>query len=63
MPVINFTYDELFKQLGCTLDKKELIDILPMISSDVESYDEEEVKGLYYKRFDSLLELKNIIEN
>ncbi len=25
--------------------------------------DEEEVKGLYYKRFDSLLELKNIIEN
>ena len=44
MPVINFKYDELYKQLGKTLDNDELINILPMISSDVESYTDEEVK-------------------
>ena len=48
MPVINFTYEELFEQLGKTLDKEELINILPMISSDVESYDEEEVKVEFF---------------
>ena len=35
MPVINITYEELFEQLGEELPKDELINILPMISSDV----------------------------
>ena len=48
MPVINFTYDELFKKLGKELPKDELINILPMISSDVEGYDEKEVKTEFF---------------
>lgn len=48
MPVINFTYEELFNQLGEELDKDELINILPMISSDVESYDQKEVKAEFF---------------
>ena len=48
MPVINFTYEELFKQLGEELPKDELINILPMISSDVESYDDVEVKAEFF---------------
>jgi len=48
MPVINFKYEELFKQLGQEMPKDELIDILPMISSDVESYDDEEVKVEFF---------------
>ena len=61
MPVINFTYDELFKQLGCTLDKKELIDILPMISSDVESYDEEEVKAEFFPNRPDYYSIEGIV--
>lgn len=48
MPVINFTYEELFNQLGKELPKEELINILPMISSDVESYDDTEVKAEFF---------------
>ncbi len=48
MPVINFTYEELYKQLGAELPKDELINILPMISSDVESYDDTEVKAEFF---------------
>jgi len=48
MPVINFTYEELFNQLGEELDKDELINILPMISSDVESYGQHEVKAEFF---------------
>ncbi|MCD7781617.1 MAG: phenylalanine--tRNA ligase subunit beta [Methanosphaera sp.] len=48
MPVINFTYDELFSQLGQEIPKDELINILPMISSDVESYDDEQVKVEFF---------------
>lgn len=48
MPVINFTYDELFKKLGKELPKDELINILPMISSDVEGYDDNEVKTEFF---------------
>jgi phenylalanyl-tRNA synthetase beta chain len=61
MPVINFTYDELFKQLGCTLDKKELIDILPMISSDVESYDETEVKAEFFPNRPDYYSIEGIV--
>ena len=48
MPVINFTYNELFEKLGKELPKDELIDILPMISSDVEDYDENDVKVEFF---------------
>ncbi|RAP54321.1 MAG: phenylalanine--tRNA ligase subunit beta [Methanosphaera sp. rholeuAM130] len=63
MPVINFTYEELFKQLGCTLDKDELIDILPMISSDVESYDEEEVKAEFFPNRPDYYSIEGIVRS
>lgn len=61
MPVINFTYDELFKQLGRQLPKDELIDILPMISSDVESYDDEEVKAEFFPNRPDYYSIEGIV--
>ena len=61
MPVINFKYDELFKQLGKTLDKEELIDILPMISSDVEYHDEEEVKVEFFPNRPDYYSIEGIV--
>jgi len=61
MPVINFKYEELFKQLGQEMPKDELIDILPMISSDVESYDDEEVKVEFFPNRPDYYSLEGIV--
>lgn len=61
MPVINFKYEELFKQLGQDMPKDELIDILPMISSDVESYDDEEVKVEFFPNRPDYYSLEGIV--
>ncbi|KUK74547.1 MAG: Phenylalanine--tRNA ligase beta subunit, partial [Methanobacterium sp. 42_16] len=36
MPVIKFTYTDLEELLNRSMDKDELIDMLPMIGSDIE---------------------------
>ncbi len=61
MPVINFTYNELFEQLGETLPKDELIDILPMISSDVEYYDDVEVKSEFFPNRPDYYSIEGIV--
>ena len=43
MPVITFKYQDL-KDLGITIKKDELINTLPMMSSDIEDFDDEEIK-------------------
>lgn len=43
MPVITFKYQDL-KDLGINIKKDELIDTLPMMSSDIEDFDDEEIK-------------------
>ena len=43
MPVITFKYQDL-KDLGIDMEKDELIDTLPMMSSDIEDFDDEEIK-------------------
>lgn len=48
MPVINFTYDNLNQLLGTSIDKEELIDLLPMIGSDIEDYDEENLRVEFF---------------
>lgn len=48
MPVINFTYQNLNELLGTSIDKKELIDLLPMIGSDIEDYDDENLKVEFF---------------
>ena len=63
MPVINFKYDELYKQLGKTLDNDELINILPMISSDVESYTDEEVKAEFFPNRPDYYSLEGIVRS
>ncbi len=48
MPVINFTYQNLNELLGISIDKGELIDLLPMIGSDIEDYDDENLKVEFF---------------
>lgn len=48
MPVINFTYENLFEALGTSMDKEELVNLLPMIGSDIEDYDDENLKVEFF---------------
>ena len=48
MPVITFEYDDLYKILGKEIKQDELIDLLPMISSDIEDYDDNEIKVEFF---------------
>nr|WP_294999417.1 phenylalanine--tRNA ligase subunit beta [uncultured Methanobrevibacter sp.] len=47
MPVITFKYKDL-KDLGIDMEKDELIDTLPMMSSDIEDFDDEEIKVEFF---------------
>lgn len=47
MPVITFKYQDL-KDLGIDMDKDELIDTIPMMSSDIEDFDDEEIKVEFF---------------
>lgn len=47
MPVITFKYQDL-KELGIDMDKEELIDTIPMMSSDIEDFDDEEIKVEFF---------------
>lgn len=48
MPVINFTYKDIDEALGQKIPKNELIDMLPMIGSDIEDYDDENLKVEFF---------------
>lgn len=48
MPVINFTYQNINQLLGTSIDKGELINLLPMIGSDIEDYDDENLKVEFF---------------
>ena len=47
MPVITFKYQDL-KDLGIDMEKDELIDTLPMMSSAFEDFDDEEIKVEFF---------------
>ena len=47
MPVITFKYQDL-KDLGIDMEKDELIDTLPMMSSDIADFDDEEIKVEFF---------------
>ena len=47
MPVITFKYQDLI-DLGIDMEKDELIDTLPMMSSDIEDFDDEEIKVEFF---------------
>lgn len=48
MPVINFSYEYFNKVLGKQIPKEQLIELLPMIGSDIEYYDDENVKVEFF---------------
>lgn len=48
MPVINFSYEYFNRVLGREITKEELIDLLPMIGSDIENYDDETIKVEFF---------------
>ncbi|HMK53690.1 MAG TPA: phenylalanine--tRNA ligase subunit beta [Methanobacteriaceae archaeon] len=60
MPVINFTYQDLEELLGTEIDKKELLDLLPMIGSDVEGYDDENVKVEFFPNRPDYLSVEGV---
>ncbi|MDI3484488.1 MAG: phenylalanyl-tRNA synthetase beta chain [Methanobacteriaceae archaeon] len=47
MPVITVEYEDL-KELGVDISKEKLIEILPMMGSDIEEFDEESVKVEFF---------------
>ena len=47
MPVITFKYQDL-KDLGIDLEKDELINTIHMMASDIEDYDDEEIKVEFF---------------
>lgn len=47
MPVITFKYQDL-KDLGINLEEDELINTLPMMASDIEDYNDEEIKVEFF---------------
>jgi phenylalanyl-tRNA synthetase beta chain len=60
MPVIKFTYQNLEELLGTSLDREELLELLPMIGSDVEGYDEEEVKVEFFPNRPDFLSVEGV---
>jgi phenylalanyl-tRNA synthetase beta chain len=48
MPVINFSYEYFNQVLGREIPKDQLIDMLPMIGSDIENYDDEMIKVEFF---------------
>ncbi len=60
MPVIKFTYTDLEELLEMEIDKDELIDILPMIGSDIEDYDDEEVKVEFFPNRPDYLSVEGV---
>lgn len=60
MPVIKFTFTDLEELLKMEIDKDELIDLLPMIGSDIEDYDDEEVKVEFFPNRPDYLSVEGV---
>ncbi|HHY00060.1 MAG TPA: phenylalanine--tRNA ligase subunit beta [Methanothermobacter sp.] len=60
MPVIKFAYTDLGELLGQKINKNELIDLLPMISSDIEDYDDHEVKVEFFPNRPDYLSVEGV---
>lgn len=48
MPVITFDYQDLYKILGQEIPKDKLINLLPMIGSDIEDFDDEKIRVEFF---------------
>ena len=59
MPVITFKYQDL-KDLGIDMEKDELIDTLPMMSSDIEDFDDEANKVEFFTKCTDNLSVEGV---
>ena len=59
MPVITFEYQDL-KELGINISNEKLIDILPMLGSDIEDFDEETIKVEFFPNRPDQLSVEGI---
>ncbi len=48
MPVIKFDYEDLYQVLGTKIIPEKLIELLPMIGSDIEDYDEQTIRVEFF---------------
>jgi phenylalanyl-tRNA synthetase beta chain len=60
MPVIKFAYNNLEELLERKIDKEELIDLLPMLGSDIEDYDDEEIKVEFFPNRPDYLSVEGV---
>lgn len=60
MPVITFTYSDLEELLNQKIDQEKLIDLLPMIGSDIEDYNDEEVKVEFFPNRPDYLSVEGV---
>ncbi|EKF86405.1 phenylalanine--tRNA ligase subunit beta [Methanobacterium formicicum] len=60
MPVIEFTYTDLEELLNRSIDRDKLIDLLPMIGSDIEGYDDEGVKVEFFPNRPDYLSVEGV---
>ncbi|KZX16533.1 phenylalanine--tRNA ligase beta subunit [Methanobrevibacter cuticularis] len=59
MPVITFEYQDL-KNLGIDIKKEKLIDILPMLGSDIEDFDDETIKVEFFPNRPDQLSIEGV---
>ncbi|BAM69938.1 phenylalanyl-tRNA synthetase subunit beta [Methanothermobacter sp. CaT2] len=59
MPVITFDYDDL-KELGIDIDREKLLDVLPMMGSDIEDFDDESIKVEFFPNRPDLLSVEGV---
>lgn len=60
MPVITFDYQDLYEILGREIDKDKLIRLLPMIGSDIDNYDDEEIKVEFFPNRPDYLSVEGV---
>jgi phenylalanyl-tRNA synthetase beta chain len=60
MPVIKFAYNDLEELLERKIDHKELIDLLPMLGSDIEDYDDKEIKVEFFPNRPDYLSVEGV---
>ncbi len=59
MPVITFKYQDL-KDLGIDMEQDELLNTLPMMSSDIEDHDDEEIKVEFFPNRPDCLSVEGV---
>jgi phenylalanyl-tRNA synthetase beta chain len=60
MPVIKFAYKDLEKLLKMRIDQEKLINLLPMLGSDIEDYNGEEIKVEFFPNRPDYLSVEGV---